>query len=73
MIRDIAKEVELTHGRINVSEIARRIGYDRKTVLKYTTAPTPPKPCRRKIAASILDPYKEFIHRIIEEYPLISA
>ena len=43
MIRDIAIEVELTHGRINVSEIARRTGYDRKTVLKYITASTPPK------------------------------
>ncbi len=73
MIRDIAKEVELTHGRINVSEIARRTGYDRKTVLKYIRASTPPKPCRRKKTASILDPYKEFIHQRIDEYPQISA
>jgi len=73
MIRDIAKEVELTHGRINVSEFARRTGYDRKTVLKYITTSTPPKPCRRKKTASILDQYKEYIRQRIEEYPQISA
>jgi len=73
MIRDIAKEVELTQGRLNISEIARRTGYDRKTVLKYVTASTPPQPCRRKKITYILDPYKDYIRHRIEEYPRISA
>jgi len=73
MIREIAKEVELTQGRLNISEIARRTGYDRKTVLKYVTASAPPKSCRRKKIAYILDPYKDYIRHRIEEYPRISA
>ena len=48
MFRDIAKEVEMTQGRLNISEIARRTGYDRKTVLKYVTASTALQPCQRK-------------------------
>lgn len=73
MIRDIAKEVEMTQGRINISEIARRTGYDRKTVLKYVTALTPPQSHKRKKSASIVDPYKDYIRLRIEEYSRISA
>lgn len=73
MIREIAKEIEMTQGRLNISEIARRTGHDRKTVLKYVKSSSTPQSQRRKKTGSILDPYKEYIHSRIGEYSRISA
>jgi len=73
MIREIAKEVELTEGRLNISEISRRTGYDRKTVLKSVKSPNLPQRQQRKKKPSILDPYRDYIKSRITEYPQLSA
>ena len=38
MLRDLAREMEITTGKVNISEIARQTGYDRRTVRKYLRA-----------------------------------
>lgn len=73
MIRDIAHDVERERGWQNISEISRRSGYDRRTVKKYLEPNSIPKPIQRKKRRSKLDPYKDHIHRRLDEYPKISA
>ena len=34
MLRDLAHEMDITQGKVNISEIARKTGYDRKTIRK---------------------------------------
>ena len=73
MIRDIAHEVEREYGRLNISEVSRRCGYDRRTVEKYL-APSnlSPKPSAR-IRTSKLDPYKPYITERLTEGPHLTA
>jgi len=57
---------------VSKTEIARRLGIDRKTVgraLQREEAPSYGRPRR----ASILDPYKEYIQRRLERYEKLSA
>jgi len=64
---------DLINQGLNKSEIARRTGYDRKTVRKYASAKTVPKPKPRAPKPSKLDPYKEYIQNRLSEYPLSAA
>ena len=73
MVREIAKEVELTEGRLNISEISRRTGYDRKTVLKFVKSPNLPQKQQRKKKSSILYPYPDYIKSRITKDPQFSA
>ena len=53
MIRDLFNQ------GLNKSQIARKTGYDRKTVRKYISAKYVPKAQTRTSKPSKLDPYKE--------------
>lgn len=55
---------------LNISEISRKTGHDRKTVRKYIHAEEILKNSKRKPRGSILDPYKDYIKERLEEYPL---
>ena len=55
---------------LNVSEIARRLGLDRKTVRKYLRADTnDPHVRQRQCKPSKLDPYKIYLLERIKAYP----
>jgi transposase len=73
MIRDIAHDVEREKGWKNIREISRISGYDRRTVKKYLEPDSIPKPIQRKKRESKFDPYKDYIHKRLDEYPKISA
>ena len=64
---------DLINQGLNKSEIARRTGYDRKTIRKYASAKTVPKPEPRAPKPSKLDSYKEYIQNRLSEYPLSAA
>ena len=64
MIRHLRNE------RVNISEISRQTGHDRKTVRKYVYAQDIKNNPERTPRGSILDPYKEYIKQRIELYPL---
>lgn len=55
---------------LNVSEISRQTGYDRKTIRKYILAEGIQEGSKRKPRGSILDPFKEHIRQRLEDYPL---
>ena len=55
---------------LNISEISRQTGHDRKTVRKYVYAQDIKKDPERTARGSILDPYKEYIEQRLELYPL---
>jgi len=67
MIRDLYNQ------GLNISQIAQRTGFDRKTVRKYLSAPTPPSPQPRTGTSSKLDPFKEYIQQRISDHPLSAA
>jgi len=67
MIRDLYKQ------GLNISQIAQKTGFDRKTVRKYLAARTPPSPQPRTTKPSKLDGYKEYIQRRIAGYPLSAS
>jgi len=52
---------DLHNQGLTISEIARRSGYDRKTVRKYLNSDQPPRPRPRQKRHSKLDPYKEYL------------
>jgi transposase len=56
-----------------ISEIARQIDHDRKTVRKYLNLKTQPEPYKRLTRPSKLDPYKPYILKRINEDPCASA
>ena len=55
---------------LNISEISRKTGHDRKTVQKYIRKKGPTKHKKRQPKESILDPYKDYIKSRLEDYPL---
>lgn len=55
MLRDLNSQ------GLNVSEISRQTGYDRKTVKKYLDLKTVPQAQKRQGRGSKLDPYKPYI------------
>lgn len=58
---------------LNLSEIARKTGHDRKTVRKYLRRKTAPEPQKRSTRPSKLDPYKLYILKKLNEGPYTAA
>jgi transposase len=67
MIRDLHLQ------GLNISQISQKTGYHRNTVRKYLAAQTLPTLAPRGTRPSKLDPFKEYIHQRISEYPLSAA
>jgi len=61
---------DLYNQGLNISQIAQKTGFDRKTVRKYLSACTPPSVKPRTSKPSKLNAYKEYIQQRITEYPL---
>jgi transposase len=58
---------------LNISEIARETGFDRKTVKKYLQLKTLPEPQKRLTGSSKLDPYKPYLLEKLKEGPYTAA
>jgi len=72
MLKDLAREQELITGKVNISELSRETGFDRKTVRYHLYCESPPDtPCTRN-KPSKLDPYKPYIRKRLEKYPRLS-
>jgi transposase len=54
---------ELLRQGLSISEIARRTGYDRKTIRKLRDAPGHPGRQRRRLRGSCLDAYKPYLEQ----------
>ena len=67
MIRDLYNQ------GLNISQIAQKTGFDRKTVRKHLSARTPPSVQPRASKPSKLDDYKDYIQNRITAYPLSAA
>lgn len=73
----IAQEEYLVIHRLStlgysISQIARELGLDRKTVRVHLHHPTPPR-YQRPIRPSKLDPYREWIQTRLQEAPLTAT
>ena len=73
MLRDLAHKVEIRTGKVNISEIAKQTGHDRKTVRKYLRVKTPPQVAEQKKRSSKLDDYREYIVKRLNEYPALTV
>ncbi|SDH78300.1 Helix-turn-helix domain of resolvase, partial [Aneurinibacillus thermoaerophilus] len=59
---------ELYRKGMSISDIARQLGIDRKTVRKYLGENSPPLKKKRTSRGSKLDRYKDYLHkRMIED------
>jgi len=59
---------EMYERGMSISDIARELGIDRKTVRKYIHSPNPPSKSKRKQRKSKLDPFKEYLQkRMLED------
>ena len=58
---------------LNISEIARKTGHDRKTVRKYIEKKEAPEPQNRPARPSKLDPFKDYIMKKLSEGPYTAA
>ncbi|AKB26295.1 Mobile element protein [Methanosarcina sp. MTP4] len=58
---------------LNISEIARKTGHDRKTVRKYLNKKTPLEPQKRPTRPSKLDSFKPHILKKLSESPYTAA
>ncbi|AKB33652.1 Mobile element protein [Methanosarcina siciliae HI350] len=67
MIRDLYSQ------GLNISKIAEKTGFDRKTVRKYLQLKTLPEPQKRPGRKSKLDPYKPYIPEKLNEGPYTAA
>ncbi len=52
---------------MSISDIARELGIDRKTVRRYLASGEPPRPGPRSERSSKLDPHKDYLRRRIEQ------
>ncbi len=73
MLRDLIHEMEIRKGSINISEIARISGYDRKTVRKYLAYRTLPVEQPRRKKPTKLDAYHDYITQRLKDYPDLGA
>jgi transposase len=64
---------DLHSNAFSISEIARVIGHDRKTVRKYLNQETAPEPQKHPTRPSKLDPYKPYILKKLNEGPHSTA
>ena len=72
MLKGLAHEQEQTAGRVNISELSRETGLDRKTVRRYLRSDHPPETPHTRNKSSKLDPYKPYIQERLEKYPRLS-
>jgi transposase len=72
MLKDLAREQEQNTGRVNISELSRETGLDRKTVRRYLRSDHPPETPHTRNKSSKLDPYKPYIQERLEKYPRLS-
>ncbi len=72
MLKDLAREQEQNTGRVNISELSRETGLDRKTVRRYLRSDHPPETPHTRNKPSKLDPYKPYIQERLEKYPRLS-
>ena len=73
MIRDLAQEQEITTGLINISEISRETGYDRKTIRKLLAQNKVPRNTKRRSRTGKLDPHNGYIQERLTKYPKLSG
>jgi transposase len=64
---------ELHEQGLSISEIAKKTGYNRRTVRKYLESDVPPVAKRRSPKASKLDDYKDYIIQRLNSYPLTAS
>ena len=57
---------------LNISQISRQTGHDRKTVRKYINAQEIQNHPKRKPRGSLLDPHKDYIKDRLKDFPLSS-
>jgi transposase len=60
MFKELAREQEQTTGRVNISELSRETGFDRKTVRHYLSQDIPPETSRTRNKPSMPDPKRFF-------------
>ena len=60
MIREFARQ------GLSITDIAQRVGCDRKTVRKYLADPEPPCYTARPLRVSKLDPFKSYVQQPLE-------
>jgi transposase len=66
--------VEKMHEQgLSITEIAKKTGYNRRTVRKYLRSDVPPIAERRSPKASKLDDYKDYIIQRLNSYPLTAS
>ena len=65
---------QLKQGGCSISEIARRLNMNRKTVRsKLAQGLEPPSYISRPVVASVLDQLKPYLRQRLEAYPAVSA
>jgi transposase len=64
---------ELHEQGLSITEIAKKTGYNRRTVRKYLRSDVPPVAERRSPKASKLDDYKDYIIQRLNSYPLTAS
>lgn len=65
---------QLKQEGLSISEIARRLNVDRKTVRRYlATGLEPPAYSQRPPVVSCLDPYKDYLQERLSAFPRLSA
>lgn len=69
MIHDVALEVEQEFDRSNLSEIAKHVHCDRKTVRKYLNSRNLPVVIKKRKRTSKQNPFKPYIISRLAEYP----
>ena len=60
---------------LNISQIARQLELDRKTVRKYLSAASAPSSSTEAVASrtTLIDPYVEYLHQRLCDFPALSA
>jgi transposase len=64
---------DLYNQGLSIIEIARRTGYNRRTVSKYAKATAPPAAKKRPAKHSKLDSYKDYVIQRLNSVPLLTA
>ena len=72
MLRDLAREQEQSTGKVNISELSRETGLDRKTIRHHLSSTKPPDTPKTRARPSKLDPFKPYILGRLEKYPRLS-
>lgn len=72
MLRDLAREQEQSTGKVNISELSRETGLDRKTIRHHLSSNKPPDTPKTRARPSKLDPFKPYILGRLEKYPRLS-